>query len=53
MTLFLWIPFVICLCGLVIYGISNNPKGQAIALHAYWVGLFVTLMELSGRLVLK
>ena len=42
------IPLLVCLAGALIYGISANGKAQALALHMFWTGLFITLWGLQG-----
>jgi hypothetical protein len=41
---------MVCLVGLVVYALSNNGKVQALALHAYWVGLLVFLLRWAGAM---
>jgi hypothetical protein len=45
------VAFVICIAGAIIYAISNNGKAQALALHMFWVGLFITLLLFGNRTV--
>lgn len=50
----LWIPLLVCIVGLVVYAITNNPKAAAIALDCFWCGLLVVLLELGqGRLIVR
>lgn len=46
----LWLALIVCLIGLIAYGLSssNNAKVQAVALHAFWVGLLVFLLRFAG-----
>lgn len=46
----LWVALIICLAGLIVYGLSNNGKVQAAALHGFWVGLLVFLLRWGGSL---
>lgn len=49
--LVIWLPLLVCLLGLVVYMVSTNAKVQSLALHAYWTGLLVTLLDLAGRAI--
>ena len=40
-----WLSLIICIAGVVTYGISANTKAQAVALHMFWVGLLVFLFH--------
>lgn len=44
-----YLPIVVCIVGLVIYLVSNHPKANAIALHMFWVGLAVFLLNFGHR----
>jgi hypothetical protein len=46
----IWISLIICIVGLIVYGLSNNTKVQAAALHSFWVGLLVFLLRWGGTL---
>lgn len=48
----IYLPLLICIIGALAYGLSANSKVQALALHAFWVGLFITLMN-GGKLFLR
>jgi hypothetical protein len=45
-----WLSLIVCLVGLVVYCISQNGKAQTLALHCFWVGLLVFLLNFGGRL---
>lgn len=42
-----FLPLIISIVGLVVYALSNNGKVQAIALHAFWVGLLAWLLGMK------
>lgn len=39
---------IICLIGLLVYVASASGKVQSVALHCFWVGLFVFLLRWGG-----
>jgi Na+/phosphate symporter len=45
-----WIALVVCIVGAVLYAFSANAKVQTLARDAFWVGLFIFLLELTGHL---
>lgn len=49
----LWVALIVCLAGLIVYALSNNGKVQAVAIHAFWVGLLVFLLHWGGTALPK
>lgn len=49
--MYIFIPALVCLIGLVIYAISENAKAQAIGKDMFWTGLLVTLFQLSNAAI--
>ena len=50
----LWLPFVICVFGLILFLLCNKPEQGKISKVGeimFWVGLLVTLAQLPGHLV--
>ena len=47
----IWIPTLVCLAGVLMYALCANPKLVVIGLHMFWVGLFVTLLQLPAHAV--
>lgn len=43
MKIILYIPFLIMLLGLLVYKFAKDGDNKALALHTYWVGLFITV----------
>ena len=41
----IYLPLIISIIGLVTYALSTNPKVEALALHAFWVGLLAYLLR--------
>lgn len=38
------LPLFVCLIGLVVYAISNNPKALTLARDMFWTGLLAFLL---------
>ena len=50
--MWIYLSALVCLIGLVVYAISNNPKASTIGLNCFWVGLLAFLLEVgSGRVI--
>ena len=50
----LWLPFVVCVLGLILFLLCNKPeqgKVSKVGEIMFWVGLLVTLAQLPGHLV--
>jgi hypothetical protein len=39
-----YLALILAIVGLVVYALSNNPKVEALSLHAFWVGLLAFLL---------
>jgi Na+/phosphate symporter len=46
----IYLAVVVCIAGLLVYAISNNPKAMEIGRIAFFAGLLVTLMQWGARL---
>lgn len=45
--MYIFIPALVCIIGLVIYALTENAKVQAISKDMFWTGLLVTLLQLT------
>ena len=43
-----FIPFAVCIIGLLLFGFSDNAKIQTIGTHMFWCGLLVFLLQCAG-----
>jgi len=46
-----YIPLLVCIVGLLMFALSENPKIGPIGKDMFWVGLLVTLASASSHVV--
>jgi hypothetical protein len=51
MTIYILLPLLVCIIGVLIYALASNGKAQELGRIAYFAGLLVTLFEVANHVI--